>query len=602
MSRIDVRPVRVLPEDLINQIAAGEVVERPASVVKELVENAIDAGATKITVDVEAGGVGLCRVSDDGHGMSRDDAVLSVIRHATSKVGRPEDLLRIESFGFRGEALPSIAAVSRFSMETRRSDDEEGTRVSLEGGGDAIVTPCGPPVGTTIEVRDLFFNVPARRKFLRALPTESAHITDAVTMMALSQPAITFVLTRDGRVVRELLRCHSREERTLEVLKGRSEGKVDYAKCEGTRGPLRLEAFLSPPEKARAGASGLHVFVNGRPVRDRSLARSIAHAYGSVLAAGMYPSGVVFLELPPESVDVNVHPQKAEVRFAEGRAVADAVFRIAEDALAKSFGTVARRFAPPPRPSMPAVASASGPSLFKEIAGPSATWSGSGAVGGDVPAPSDEVVHYPHAPNDLLSTGQFSRADVTGLKFLAQLRGTFLLCEGPDALVVLDQHAAAERVMFDRLRRGYRDTSVATQRLLIPALFSVSALEMAVVSESRHAIEKAGFELDIKGSDTVAVLAVPQLLAKSAPDTLACGLLAEIGRTGPRAVGQAIDLALATMACHASIRAHDRVTPEEARALLSALAEVDFSGHCPHGRPIVTRVPFRELEHRVGRR
>ena len=326
-------PVRVLPDDLANQIAAGEVVERPSSVVKELVENALDAGAKRIRVEVERGGVGLVRVVDDGHGMAEEDATLAVRRHATSKIARLEDLHAIASFGFRGEALPSIASVSRFTLRTREKAAEAGVEVRVDGGGPASVGPCGAPIGTSIEVAELFFNVPARRKFLRAIATESAHVTEVVEAAALGQPHVAVTLSRDGRVVKEWLRAATREERARAVL-----AEPQLATCIGERGPLRVEAYLSRPERARSGAAWLALFVNGRPVRDRNLARSVALAYGSVLEPGRYPLGVAYLDLPPELVDVNVHPQKAEVRFADGRAVGDALYKIAAECISSAFG------------------------------------------------------------------------------------------------------------------------------------------------------------------------------------------------------------------------------------------------------------------------
>src|SRR5450432_11876 len=325
--------VHLLPDDLANQIAAGEVVERPSSVAKELIENAIDAHATRIRIDVESGGVGLIRVSDDGDGMSADDARLATERHATSKIATLDDLSRIRSYGFRGEALPSIASVSRFTLRTRPREEDAGVQVVIEGGAAPIVQPCGVAPGTTIEVRDLFFNVPARRKFLRSLATESAHVTEVAEAAALAAPELTLVLAREGRVVREWLRVETREQRVLAAF-----GDEVLSPCRGERGPLRVEAFLSRPERARAAASALTLLVNGRAIRDRALIRAVAQAYGSVLEPGRYPLGVVYLEIDPALVDVNVHPQKAEVRFADGRAVGEALFRILADELSRAFG------------------------------------------------------------------------------------------------------------------------------------------------------------------------------------------------------------------------------------------------------------------------
>jgi DNA mismatch repair protein MutL len=652
-----------LPDDLANQIAAGEVVERPSSVVKELVENAIDARARRIRVDIEGGGAELVRVADDGCGMSREDAAVAVLRHATSKIERLDDLRCIRSFGFRGEALPSIASVSRFVLRTRRACDDEGTEVRIEGGAPMQISPCGCAAGTIIEVSDLFFNVPARRKFLRAVRTESAQVTEVVQAAALSEPGVTMILSRDGRVVGEWLRAPSREERARDM----HAGEV-LAACRGERGPLGVEAFLSRPERARPGATGLSIFVNNRPVRDRVLARAVAQAYGSVLEPGQYPLGAVYLDIPHELVDVNVHPQKAEVRFAEGRAAADALTKILGGELASAFGL------PPPGQSP----WANRRKLFEDAAPPPlASWVGSGQVpahreafaqppaypeelgsapapdpwglAGDWPASSappaatenknwrtdsgsrlnaDAPAMEAGAAADMpagrsgaaagpasappLSAPSAAAADAgaaserpiafRALRFAAQVRKTFLVCEGPDGLYILDQHAAAERVTFHRLRRAYESRDVATQALLFPTVIAVSPSEAALVEEAQDAILGAGLDVRVAGTTSVAVHAVPRLLPNASPERLVRDLLAEIGRSGGRAFSGAIDLALATMACHGSVRAGDPMAPEEVTALLAALDEVEFAGHCPHGRPVVMRIRWPELEHRVGRR
>lgn len=588
--------VRVLSADLANKIAAGEVVERPASVVKELVENSIDAGATRVEVTVESGGVGLVAVSDDGVGMRREDAELAVQRHATSKIASVDDLHAIGTFGFRGEALPSIASVSRFRLVTKRADDVEGTSITIAGGGEPDTTITGAPPGTQVFVRDLFYNVPARRKFLRALPTESAHITEVVEAIALAHPAVTILLVRDGRLVRSFLRADSRKDRARDVFGD----DVVLARCAGVRGPLSVEAFLSAPERARSGAGSLAMFVNGRPVKDRGLARSVAHAYGSVLEPGRYPIGVVYLDLPLESVDVNVHPQKSEVRFADGRAIFDATFRVLEGELGRAFNAVlgarrsdlgAQRWGPP---SGAAQAAALPQPLEAEA--PSAVWSGSGAI------PLDDRSVAP-APYDRAAQGADDEpAGYVALRFVAQLRRTYLLCEADDALVVLDQHAASERVHFERLRRATAERGVPMQALLIPAIVKLDATGVSALRDGEEAARKMGLDVRPLTGDSIAVHAVPAIATRVDPELLARELAAELARAGTRGYSDVIDKMLATIACHASVRAGDRVSDEDARALLEELAASDFGGHCPHGRPIVTRLPFTELERRVGRR
>ncbi|MBM4363937.1 MAG: DNA mismatch repair endonuclease MutL, partial [Deltaproteobacteria bacterium] len=332
---------------LASQIAAGEVVERPASAAKELIENALDAGATRCDVTIEGGGVTRLVVADDGRGMSREDAALSVERHATSKLFAIDDLGRIVTYGFRGEALPSIASVSRLSIRTRAEGDERGTLVEFDDEGRVATRSIGAPVGTTVELRDLFHNVPARRKFLRSANTESGHIAEVLESAALARPDVTFTLTRDGRRVREWLRVEALEERVRAIIGG------GLARVEGERGPVRVEAYLSRPEHARAGASGLRLFVNARPVRDRALYHTLTQAYGSVLERGRYPKGVLYVDVPPGHVDVNVHPQKSEVRFASPSAVTDAVFLIVSTQIATAFSLPAPARSPWARAAVP---------------------------------------------------------------------------------------------------------------------------------------------------------------------------------------------------------------------------------------------------------
>ena len=607
--------IRRLPTDLANQIAAGEVVERPASVVKELVENAIDAGARRITIEIEQAGLAKIRVTDDGEGMDEADARLALERHATSKIAKIEDLMQIHTFGFRGEALPSIASVSRLTLVTRRHDRDEAIQLVVEGGGAPVVRPIGAAVGTSVEVVELFFNVPARRKFLKAQSTESANVGEVVLMEALARPEITFVLQRDGKVAKEYLRVGVRAERVAQVLAGEH-----LEECIGARGPMKIEAHLGPPERARAGAIGLHILINGRPVRDRQLARAIAQSYGSVLEPGRYPIGVVYIDVPPEMVDVNVHPQKSEVRFADARALFDAVTRELHGALSGAFvlpglGTGSRKWinavkqtAHPPPP---------------ETMAHDDTWRSIKNADLRTPPPPDPWELAPRSavpmsaePSTMKSLEERLReanaanavSELFGTKgfyarlvFLGQLRATYLLCEGDDGLYVLDQHAAAERVTFDRLRRDYTSRSVPTQGLLVPEVVELLPAEVTVLEEAGEQIAKLGLEVRAVGSNAVAVHAIPKLLVRAAPERIVRDLLAELGHAAKRPFGDAADLVLATMACHGSIRAGDAVSPDEARALLRALDDVDFAGHCPHGRPVVTRTSFEELERRVGR-
>ena len=631
--------IRVLSDEIASQIAAGEVVERPASALKELLENALDSGATRCGVEIEGGGLTRIAVLDDGSGMSEEDARLSLKRHATSKLRAFADLEQLTSYGFRGEALPSIASVSRLLLRTRRADSSSGVELVLEGGLEPEVRPAGCAPGTLVEVRDLFFNVPARRKFLRSVGTESGHLADVVEAVALSRPDLAVTLKRDGRMLRQWLRVSDRRQRVLTAF------EEELAECQGERGPLRVEAYLTRPERARSGAGGLHLFVNNRPIRDRALAVAAAQAYGSVLERGRYPRGVIYLDLPPRLVDFNVHPQKIELRFAEPRAVSDALYQVLSSKLARGFSAPAAlvtppagRVAPAERPaaalrdaaaearaaSEPPRAVASpppAPDLKTWLESPRAAWARAQQGRASEPparseaearpAPAEEAPTGNDAPSSepaltersLRAPGLLGEhVEWANLTFLAQLKQTFLLCEGPAGLYVLDQHAAAERVTFDRLRRQYRERSVASQALLFPVEVELGAEETEFLEQHAGEFSALGMDLRLRGTQWVSVHGVPRLLERLSPERLLRDLLAETMRQGGRGFSGAVDLALATLACHASLRAGDPIAPAEAKALLAALDGTDFAGHCPHGRPIVSFTSYSELERKVGRR
>ncbi|MCS6797046.1 MAG: DNA mismatch repair endonuclease MutL [Myxococcota bacterium] len=632
--------IRILDSTLVDQIAAGEVVERPASVVKELVENALDAGADTVHVEIEGGGVTRIRVVDDGSGMSPQDAAMSVLRHATSKIATVDDLRAIHTYGFRGEALAAIAAVSRFELRTRERGADAATLVRVEGGSPPrIVDAAGPP-GTVVEVRDLFFNVPARRKFLRSPSTEAAHAHGVLVRAALARPGLRLRWIRDGRVALDLEPAADEEMRARALLPGESLRRI-----EGRRDGVEVVAMLGPPERSRPSSADLHLLVNGRPVRDRALARTVAASYGSVMPPGRFPVGVVHLRVAPERVDVNVHPQKAEVRFADPRTVLDAVAGV----LAPALGG---------RPAgVPSAVDSWRPTWSAGSWPRHGSWRDAGArhqtTGADDPlglaaalrdatgsygSGSEHVAsaHVAEAPTELPAatsspepearsdpsrrsppteptmprrehgapheTALQPRAGFGSLRPVGVVRGTFLVCEGSNAVHFIDQHAADERVRYHRLRTAYARRDPQTQRLLLPERVELAPVEADALERHAEAIAAVGFDVVRVGPTTAAVHAVPALLARAAPDRLLHDLLAELERTGERAFGDALDRALATMACHAAIRAGDPLSLEQAAALLRALDEVpDHPGHCPHGRPVLLALPFSEIERRLGR-
>jgi DNA mismatch repair protein MutL len=640
--------IEVLPAALASQIAAGEVVERPASAAKELIENAMDAGAQRCDVICDGGGVSRISVTDDGEGMSEQDARLSLERHATSKLHSIDDLSHLASYGFRGEALPSIASVCRFSLRTRRRDSEIGITLETEGGAELKVTPAGLPVGTTVEVRDLFYNVPARRKFLRSTGTESSHVTSTVEGAALTRPAMTFTLTRDERLVRELLRANTRAERVEQLFE-----QSHLVAIAGERGPLKVEAYLTRPELARPGAAGLWLIVNDRVVRDRMLATTIAQSFGSVLSSGHYPRGVVYVDLPSELIDVNVHPQKTEVRFVDPRATADAVYSIASRELGSALSlppSPRNRFAArgenQPRPpvismwgkrrpedetTQAALSRQPSPDDDERPVEPKIgdnsirPATSSGAESGNLETTSTDDSTAQAATSSGQSTGlirdsaevasnstwlirentaQTTSGDVrwSSLRFIAQLRQTFLLCEGPVGIYVLDQHAAAERVAFQRLLDQYRSRTMAAQTLLFPVSVELPSEQVELVEQRSEEIAAVGLDVRVRGRQQVTVHAIPRLLQRASPERLLCDLVGEMARSGGRGFSAALEHALSLMACHGSLRAGDTISPTEAQALLGALDTVDFAGHCAHGRPVVAVMSYHELERKVGRR
>jgi DNA mismatch repair protein MutL len=472
--------IRLLDDTLIDQIAAGEVIERPANLVKELLENAVDAQATAITVSVEDGGRGLVRVSDDGTGMSPEDAALSIERHATSKIAAFDDLVRVSTLGFRGEALPSIGSVSRMTITTRPKNDLEGTRVVVEGGAVREISPAGCPPGTTVEVHDLFYNVPARKKFLRARQTETSRIFEVCQRVALSHPELRLVVTSDGRTARQYLPAAGLAERAYQVF-----GEVTLQEVHAEREGVRLDGVLAPIELARAGARHLFLIVNGRPIVDRGLARAIAFAYGNRLPPGHYPRGVISLRLPPEDVDVNAHPQKTEVRFKQSAHLIDLVTRmIAARLPAKPDGDAyweARIGAPGPMQS-------------------THTTAAQGVVGTGAAAVAQQ-------------RGTYETRNPNGLRFVAQVRERILICEADDQLLILDRARADALVRYDALREAAGAGTLVRQNLLFPDRLELTPSTEAKLERHATLLHSLGFDWSALGEGSHVVRAIPALVA-----------------------------------------------------------------------------------------
>ena len=585
--------IQRLPEALVNQIAAGEVVERPASVVKELCENALDAGATHLQVDLEEGGLRLIQIVDDGSGMGPEDARLCLERHATSKLRDQEGLARIATMGFRGEALPAIASVSHFTLTTRPKDALAATRLRVDGGGSATVEEAGAPVGTRLEVADLFYNTPARRKFLKRPQTEGSHCAEVVSRLLLARNDVGFTLVSNGRRLLTSPPGAPLRER-LALALGR-EVFDHLVEVDWSQGELEIRGYVASPDYSAATAQKIQLFVNGRAIRDRSVSHAVTRAYANLLPPGRYPAAALFLSLPLDQVDVNVHPQKLEVRFSEPRAIHDAFSRALGQTLRPAPWLGASGSPPPeaPRASIGSWPRAlGGPATFPRATEAEALFTVSEGFGSSDAAPA---ILGPA----LARPGYFS-----ALRILGQLARSYLVCEGGDgALVVLDQHAAHERVLFERLREGFASKALASQRLLLPAIVELGAAQSEALLAHRDRLPPLGFEAEPFGGESWSVVAVPALLTRASPGLLFRDLAEQLVQLGAAdAAEDALNDALATMACHSAVRAQDPLSPDELRALLVALDSIDFKVRCPHGRPVVTEISLAELERRVERR
>ncbi|MGS7838676.1 DNA mismatch repair endonuclease MutL [Stenotrophomonas maltophilia] len=627
MSAPGPRPIRPLPEILINQIAAGEVVERPASVVKELVENAIDAGASRVDIDLEEGGVRLIRIRDNGSGIAPEQLPLAVSRHATSKIADLDDLESVATLGFRGEALPSIASVSRFTLSSRRAHDEHGSALQIEGGKIGEVTPRAHAPGTTVEVRELFYNVPARRKFLRAERTELGHIEEWLRSLALARPDVELRVSHNGKASRRYkpgdLYSDARLAETLGEDFANQAVRVDHSGAG-----LRLHGWIAQPHYSRASADQQYLYVNGRSVRDRSVAHAVKMAYGDVLYHGRQPAYVLFLELDPTRVDVNVHPAKHEVRFRDSRLVHDFVYRTLKDALADTrAGMSVQEIGAGPVPPVDAaaapMASSAGASGFGLVRGP-APGAGPGGGGGgfsgwrpqqplglqvaDAPAayaalyatPSgaERGAALPPMPTENGLPVTSADAGVPPLGYaIAQLHGIYILAENAEGLIVVDMHAAHERIGYERLKNAHDGIGLQSQPLLVPITLAVGEREADTAESEAETLAALGFEVTRAGPGSLHVRSIPALLAHAEPEGLLRDVLTDLREHGQsRRVASARDELLSTMACHGAVRANRRLTVPEMNALLRDMEITERSGQCNHGRPTWARFSLAEID------
>jgi DNA mismatch repair protein MutL len=584
------KPIRELPAQLVNQIAAGEVVERPASVVKELIENALDAGASRIEVEVEEGGVRLIRVRDDGSGIAPDDLPRAVGRHATSKIASLDDLVRVATLGFRGEALPSIGSVARLTITSRTADQGAGLALVGDGAGRyAAPAPAPHPRGTTVEVRELFFNVPARRKFLRTVRTEYEHLLDVVQRQALARPEVAFRLAHDGRVAFDLPGASdagSRGRRAAALL-GKEFGDAAFELAHEA-GPYRLAGLVARPTFSRSQPDLQYWFVNGRAVRDKLLGHAARQAFADVLFHGRHPAYALALELDPELVDVNAHPQKHEVRFREPRAVHDVVRRTLEAALAETNPS-AQRGAPSATgfAGMPRAPHGAPPpeQQVRELL------DGYAAARGERKVESRKEQGASGFP---LSSSTLSSALGTPI---AQLHGVFILSLVPDGVVLVDMHAAHERVTYEAFKRQLEADEVAVQELLVPLTLAVSPRELEAALGARERLNQAGFALEQLGPAQLALRAAPAALVDADLGALLRDFLADLAAHGEsERLTTAVERLFAERACRASIRANRMLSLREMDALLREMERTPRADQCNHGRPTWARLSLAELD------
>jgi DNA mismatch repair protein MutL len=610
--------IRVLPSELVDQIAAGEVIERPASVVKELVENSLDAGARRVEIDIERGGVGLIRVRDDGCGISADELPVAISRHATSKIGSLEDLESVATLGFRGEALPSIGSVSRLKIASHPANAEHGAEIGVDGGTVVPVRPAAHPLGTTIEVRELFFNVPARRKFVRSDSTELGHIARLVERLALSRFDVTFRLRNGSRLLFDAPADVEGNElaRIGEVL-----GKEFTARSvhvNHSAGPVNLSGWIGLPTAARAQPDQQFWFVNNRNVRDRLLMNAVRLAYRDVLYGGRHAAYVLYLTLDPKLVDVNAHPAKLEVRFRDSRQIHDFVFRALERALADTKPSLTAAPAADtasvlgrPSGNLPFQESTRSPwgilDMVRESAPPPYSTNGPASFeleSAMAPTPGAGLPHAERSGRDLPGLGRPSDAlPDTRLEHplgtaLAQLHGIYILSQTRDGLVLVDMHAAHERVLYERLKAQHASGGEpASQHLLEPIVVELKGHELDAILERRAQWAQAGFDLDALGPTRLALRRVPALLAGENVSEIVKAVVRDLDLDADaHHLDGAADKFLGTLACRTAIHAHRRLTVPEMNALLRQMEVTERANQCNHGRPTWTRLSLTELD------
>jgi DNA mismatch repair protein MutL len=585
--------IKILPENLSNKIAAGEVVERPASVVKELVENALDAGATRIIIEAEKGGQSLIQVSDNGAGMQRDDALLAIERYATSKIFTDDDLFAIKTLGFRGEALPSIAAVSRFELLTRHNTSDTGTEIIVDGGKIKNVSEIGAPQGTMISVKQLFFNTPARKKFLKTVGTEMSHIADIVARMALGHPEVQFRLIHNNKAVKSWPLVSRHFDRIVDVLG--KDCRQDLHPIEFDRNDVWISGWTSSPRITRRTSRSLYIFVNGRFVRDRSIQHGVFQGYAQRLVKGQFPIAVVFIKVPFDQVDVNVHPTKNEVRFVNPHQVHEAV----KSAIAQTLYEIDRvNWRPEHWSQSPANQKTS-----QIVESTSAFTLAGGEVVKDncrFQISDFRIENREQRTSDGRQRQQelmFESKGFSALRVVGQLHNLYIVCESEGGLVLIDPHAAHERILFEQLKQRGNDRPSAAQRLLVPETLELNFREAEILGQMLADLKRLGLEIEPFGKNTFVVKAVPALLSGRDVRPMIYEIVEKTAAIGySPGLENIVDQCRMVMACHAAIRANQQLGDAQIKDLLHQLDECENPAHCPHGRPTWIRWDLATLE------
>ena len=600
--------INALDPQLINQIAAGEVIERPASVVKELLENSLDAGSTRIDIDIEEGGKKLIRIRDNGHGIDKDDLELALSRHATSKVKSLGDLERISSLGFRGEALPSISSVSRMKITSKDEDSENAWAITGDGSqiGNEL-TPASHTQGTTIEVRDLFYNVPARRKFLRTDKTEFNHIKDVIDKISLSRFGTDINLNNNGKKIASFRSGDNPDAEARRVAEVCGKPFVESAiQIDFAAAGLSMQGWVAKPTFSRSQADLQYFFVNGRIVRDKLIVHAIRQAYSDVMYSGRHPAFVLYLQLPPEMVDVNAHPTKHEVRFRESRLVHDFIFRAIHKSIAEQR---------PGQDEGSAQGTMGSESLISESIG-NRTVSLTPLIHGSKPnnhqyatfsqssmalPVKEQIASYDRLTQgslDIAETNAEEDSEEHPLGFaLGQLHGIYILAQNKSGLILVDMHAAHERITYEKFKEEFESKAIVAQPLLVPITITVSRNEANLVEESKQFFQKIGMEVDRMGTETVVVRQVPAYLYKADAVSLVKDIISDLAADGMSNRGrEAVNHVLATMACHGSVRAHRQLTIPEMNSLLRQMEQTERIEQCNHGRPTWTQLSMDDLD------